>query len=193
MVRKSEVRTGRRTAGPKSEVYGPWSSSRLRTADCGLRTNSGFSLLELIITLGILSILVAGVIPLARNTIKREREMELRRNLREIRQAIDRYKQVCDPAPLGLGLVGPLDRKVDDECYPPNLEILVEGITPPNTTKKIRFLRRIPRDPLSGKAEWGLRSVQDDRDSGSWGGQNVFDVYSKSEGTALNGTRYKDW
>ncbi len=148
----------------------------------------GFSLLELIITLGILAILVAGAIPITRNAIRREREMELRRNLREIRIAIDRYKDACDK-----GLVSPLDRKVEDECYPPSLEILVEGITPPNSLRKIRFLRRLPRDPITGKTEWGLRSIQDEPDSSSWGGQNVYDVYSKSELTALNGTKYKDW
>jgi general secretion pathway protein G len=159
-----------------------------RTRDEGRGTETGFTLLELIITLGILAILVAGAIPLMKNSIKREREIELRRNLRELRQAIDRYKIACEG-----GLVGPLDRKVEDECYPHSLEILVEGIHPPNTTRTIRFLRRIPRDPLTGKTEWGLRSMQDDRDSASWGGQNVYDIYSKSEGTALNGTKYKEW
>ena len=154
----------------------------------GRRAQSGFTLLELIITLAILGILVAGAMPIARNSIKREREMELRRKLREVRQALDRYKSFCD-----MGQVGPLDRKVDDECYPPTLEILVEGIHPPNTTRTVRFLRRIPKDPMTGKEEWGLRSMQDEPDTGSWGGQNVFDVYSKSEGTALNGTKYKDW
>lgn len=154
----------------------------------GRRAQSGFTLLELIITLAILGILVAGAMPIARSSIKRDREMELRRNLREVRQALDRYKSFCD-----LGQVGPLDRKVEDECYPPTLETLVEGIHPPNTTRTVRFLRRIPKDPMTGKDEWGLRSMQDEPDTGSWGGQNVFDVYSKSEGTALNGTKYKDW
>ncbi len=150
-------------------------------------------MLELIITLGILAVLVSGAIPLMKNSIKREREMQLRRNIRELRQAIDRYKQACDPPPLGMGLVGPLDRKVDDECYPPSLEILVEGIHPPNTTRTVRFLRRLPIDPITGKTEWGLRSMYNEKDDTSWDGKHIFDVYSKSEGAALNGTKYKDW
>ncbi len=149
---------------------------------------AGFSLLELIITLSILSILVASVVPLTRNNIKRQREYELKQTLREIRQGIDRYKVDCER-----GAVGPLDRKVNDECYPPSLETLVEGITPPNTTRKIRYLRRTPRDPMTGKEEWGVRSIQDDPKSDSTDGKNVYDVYSKSSETALNGSKYKDW
>jgi general secretion pathway protein G len=156
----------------------------------GSANASGFTLLELIITLAIIAILAAGTIPIARNMIKREREMELRRNLRDIRKAIDSYKHACE-----IGQVGPLDRKVNDECYPPDLETLVEGIHPPNKSDStIRFLRRIPKDPFTGKSEWGMRSVQDERDSTSWGGENVFDVYSKATGMALDGkTYYKDW
>jgi len=156
-----------------------------------LSIESGFTLLELIITLAIIAILAAGTIPVARNMIKREKEIELRRNLREIRKAIDDYKLRCDVG----GLLSPLDRRVEDECYPKDLEILVEGIHPMNKVDStIRFLRRIPKDPFTGKADWGFRSVQDDPDSTSWGGQNVFDVYSKAPGTALDGkTQYKDW
>jgi len=156
----------------------------------GSANASGFTLLELIITLAIIAILAAGTIPIARNMIKREREIELRRNLRDIRKAIDSYKHACE-----IGQVGPLDRKVNDECYPPDLETLVEGIHPPNKSDStIRFLRRIPKDPFTGKSEWGMRSVQDERDSTSWGGENVFDVYSKANGMALDGkTYYKDW
>ncbi|MGE0127434.1 MAG: hypothetical protein AB7U82_04930 [Blastocatellales bacterium] len=116
-------------------------------------------------------------------------EEELRVALRVIRQAIDTYKISCES-----GLVGPLDRRVNDECYPPNLEVLVRGISPPNKRdSRIRFLRRIPVDPTTGKREWGVRSVQDEPDSSKWGGQNVFDVYCQSKGTALDGSRYFDW
>src|SRR5262245_32050393 len=153
-------------------------------------TESGFTLLELIITLTIIAVLAAGSIPVARNMIKREKELKLRRPLRKLRKAINSYKIACEA-----GMVGPLDRKVEDECYPPSLEILVEGIHPPqkgDTT--VRFLRRIPKDPFTGKDDWGMRSVQDDADSSSWGGQNIYDVYSKAPGIALDGkTRYKDW
>ena len=148
----------------------------------------GFSLIELLITLAVLSILVVAAVPLTRNNLRRERELEMKRNLRDIRQAIDRYKNDCER-----GAVGPLDKKVNDECYPPNLETLVEGITPPNTTRKIRYLRHLPKDPITGSEEWGLRSIQDDPKSDSFGGQSVFDIYSKSPETALNGTKYKDW
>jgi general secretion pathway protein G len=152
---------------------------------------SGFTLLELIITLAIIAILAGGTIPVAKNMIRREKEMELRRTLRELRKAVDAYKISCEPP---FNKVGPLDRKMDDECYPPSLEILVEGINPPNEANKtIRFLRRIPEDPLLGKADWGLRSIQDNPDSSSWGGQNVYDVYSKAPGTALDGSKYSDW
>jgi general secretion pathway protein G len=151
---------------------------------------AGFTLLELIIALGIIAILTLGAIPVARNYIKRGKEIELRRNLREIRMALDAYHIACQG-----GQVGPLDRSPEDECYPTKLEILVEGIHPPNQgDRTIRFLRRIPKDPFTGNTEWGQRSVQDDPTSTSWGGQNVYDVYSLAPGTALDGkTQYKDW
>jgi general secretion pathway protein G len=158
-------------------------------SNIGKITESGFTLLELIITLAIIAVLAAGTVPVARNMINREKEMELRRNLREIRKAIDAYKRFCES-----GGVSPLDKKVDDECYPPELQTLVDGIRPPNKVDEIRrFLRHIPNDPFLGKPEWGLRSVQDDPDSTAWGGQNVYDVYSKASGTALDGSKYSDW
>lgn len=117
-----------------------------------------------------------------------EKEKELRKALNELRQAIKEYKQVCDE-----GLVGPIDRKKDDNCYPPTLKTLVDGIQPPNRKYYICFLRRIPTDPMTGTQEWGLRSAQDEKDAETWGGENVFDVYSKSAGIAADGTRYREW
>jgi general secretion pathway protein G len=149
---------------------------------------SGFTLLELLITLAIVAVLTAGTIPVAKNMIKREKEMELRRNLRELRKSIDAYKIACDG-----GKVSPLDKKIDDECYPKDLQILVDGINPPNTNSTIRFLRRIPEDPFTGNKDWGTRSIQDDPDSTGGGGENVFDVFSKAPGTALDGSKYSDW
>jgi general secretion pathway protein G len=147
------------------------------------RRQSGFTLVELIVATAILVILTGLAVPLARVTIKREKERELRRDLWELRDAIDRYKDAADR--------GAFQIKVDSQGYPPDLETLVKGVDVGG--KKVRFLRRIPIDPMTGKDEWGLRSMQDDADSDSWGGQNVFDVYTKSQGEALDGTKYKDW
>jgi general secretion pathway protein G len=143
----------------------------------------GFTLLELIVAAMILSILTMLAVPLARVTIQRERERELRRDLWEMRDAIDRYKDAADR--------GGFQTKVDSQNYPPDLEALVKGVDVQG--KKIRFLRQIPVDPMTGTTEWGLRSMQDDQDSDSWGGQSVFDVFTKSQGTGLDGTKYKDW
>jgi general secretion pathway protein G len=143
----------------------------------------GFTLVELIIATAILMILTGMAIPLAKVTIKRERERELRHGLWELRDGIDRYKDAADR--------GAFQIKVGSEGYPPDLDTLVTGIDVAG--KKLKFLRRIPIDPMTGNAEWGLRSMQDDPKSDSWDGNNVFDVYTKSQGTALDGTKYKDW
>jgi general secretion pathway protein G len=143
----------------------------------------GFTLLELIVAATILAILTLMALPLAQVTIKREKEKQLRHALWGMRDAIDRYKDLADR--------GGFQIKVDSNGYPPTLDDLVKGIDVQG--KKMRFLRRIPVDPMTGTTDWGLRSMQDDPDSDSWGGQAVFDVYTKSEGTALDGTKYKDW
>ena len=128
--------------------------------------------------------------PLARVTATRQREAELRRALREMRTAIDRYKDAAD-----LGQISPLELKAGAEGYPPDLETLVDGVPAANdaTGRKLKFLRRIPIDPMTHDAEWGLRSYQDEPDATRWGGQNVFDVYTTFDGTALDGTKYRDW
>jgi general secretion pathway protein G len=148
-----------------------------------IRKTRGVTLLELITALIILSILTAIAIPVVRIGIKRQKERDLRAALWEIRDAIDRYKEAADR--------GAFQVKLGSEGYPPDLETLVKGVD--SNGKKLRFLRRIPEDPMTGKTEWGMHSMQDDPESNSWGGQNVFDVYTKSEGTALDGTKYKTW
>ena len=143
----------------------------------------GLTLIELIVTVAILALLASAAVPVARFQVKRTRERELRRDLWEMRDAIDHYKDAADR--------GAFQTKVDSQNYPPDLETLVNGVDVQG--KKVRFLRRIPVDPMTGKAEWGMRSMQDDPGSDSYGGQSVFDVYSKSTGTALDGTKYSDW
>jgi general secretion pathway protein G len=143
----------------------------------------GFTLIELIVATAILVILTTMALPLARVSIKREKERELRYDLWQMRDAIDRYKDAADRAAFQI--------KLGSEGYPPDLDTLVQGVD--SNGKKLRFLRKVPVDPMTGKAEWGMRSVQDDPTSTSWNGENVFDVYSQSEGTALDGTKYKDW
>jgi general secretion pathway protein G len=146
----------------------------------------GFTLIELVITITIVGILVGLSVPLARNTIKREKEVQLRQDLRDIRTAIDKYKEMSDR--------GFIQIKLGTEGYPESLDILVEGVQVAGAVdKKVKFLRRIPQDPMTNSTEWGLRSYQDDPDSSSWGGQNVFDVYTKSPGIALDGTKYSEW
>jgi general secretion pathway protein G len=183
------------------------------------KIQAGMTLLELVIACGILMVLSSAALPLARVTVMRQREAELRRNLREMRDAIDRYKDAADKNLIRI--------EVGSQGYPPDLETLMTGVTvsvggtsqvgtsastvanfsstaqvgaassPSSTTSttptKVRFLRKIPVDPMTGKAEWGLRAIQDDPDSHSWGGHNVFDVYSLSTGMAMDGTNYADW
>ena len=143
----------------------------------------GLTLIELIVTVAILSILAGAAVPVTMFTVKRNNERELRRDLWEIRDAIDHYKDAAD--------MHAFQTKVDSQNYPPDLDTLVNGVEV--QSKKVKFLRRIPIDPMTGKAEWGLRSMQDDPDSNSYGGQSVFDVYSKSDGTGLDGTKYSTW
>jgi len=181
---------------------------------------AGMTLIELILACAILMILSSAALPIARMTVQRQRESELRRDLREMRNSIDRYKDAADK--------NLIRTEVGSQNYPPDLETLVNGVTVSvgpsapagasassvagvsgtaqisalstpaissgtDVASKVRFLRKIPVDPMTGKAEWGLRAVQDDPDSRSWGGHNVFDVYSLSTGTAIDGTNYADW
>jgi general secretion pathway protein G len=157
---------------------------RVQYKKMGKRAQRGFTLLELIIAATILSILTLMVIPISRVTIQREKEKRLRQALWEMRDAIDRYKDAADR--------GMFQTKVDSQNYPPDLDTLVKGVEG-QAGKKYRFLRSIPTDPMTNSQDWGLRSMQDDADSDSWGGQNVFDVYTKSQGKGLDGTNYKDW
>jgi general secretion pathway protein G len=154
------------------------------------RFERGFSFVELMVVTTILLILASAVVPLARVSFQRQRETELREALREIRTAIDKYKDAADR-----GLIGATELKAGAENYPPSLEVLVEGVPAANSAAdlKLKFLRRIPIDPMTHSTDWGLRSYQDKPDSTSWGGQDVFDVYTRSDGTALDGTKYKDW
>jgi general secretion pathway protein G len=147
------------------------------------RGECGLTLVELIVTVAILSILASAAVPVARFQVKRQNERYLRYNLWMMRDAIDHYKDAADKNAFQV--------KLDSQGYPPDLETLVNGVE--IQTKKVKFLRHIPVDPMTGKAEWGLRSMQDDPKSDSYGGQGVFDVYSKSSGTALDGTKYSDW
>jgi general secretion pathway protein G len=168
----------------------------------------GFTLIEMIVTFTILAILAAVAVPLARTAVKREKEIELRRSLRTLREAIDAYKKLADE--------NRIEYEEDTEGYPPDLETLVKGVEVSGgapveggpsagsrrsrdqregdeNTKIVKFLRRIPKDPMTNSYDWGLRSYQDDPDSESWGGDNVYDVYTKSPGVALDGTKYKEW
>ncbi len=147
------------------------------------RRQRGFTLIELIVATAILVILTGMAVPIFRMAAKREQERQLRTALWTLRDAIDRYKDAADR--------GAFQTKVGSEGYPPDLDTLVSGVDVAG--KKLKFLRKIPIDPMTGKAEWGMRSMQDDPTSDSWGEQNVFDVYTKSNGVALDDTKYKDW
>ena len=167
------------------------------------KNQKGFTLIEMIVTFTILAILAAVAIPLAKTAVKREKEIELRRNVRTIRDAIDAYKKLADE--------NRIEFEDKTEGYPPDLETLVEGVevsgraqaggtqrgrsqrTQNEDTKIIKFLRRIPKDPMTNTYDWGLRSYQDDPDSENWGGENVYDIYTKSLGIGLDGTKYKEW
>jgi len=150
----------------------------------------GFTFIELLVVTTILFVLAATVMPLAQVTVQRQREVELRRALREMRTAVDKFKDAVDQ-----GVVPSTELEPANEGYPPDLEKLVDGVAVANDAsgRKLKFLRRIPIDPMTRTTEWGLRSYQDDPDSTSWGRQNVFDVYTTSTGTALDGTKYRDW
>ena len=152
-----------------------------------MRKASGFTLLELIVTATVLLILASAVVPLAKNSLRREKELELRRDLREMRLAIDAYKTAVDQQKIKAP-------PQENNGYPESLDSLVEGAPLTGSpSRKMRFLRRIPLDPFTGKAEWGLRSVSDEPDSTSWGGGSVYDVYSLAQGKGSNGVDYKGW
>jgi general secretion pathway protein G len=151
---------------------------------------AGYTFVELLVVTTIIMILASAVMPLAKVTATRTREAELRRALREMRIAIDKFKDAADQQQ-----IAPTELKTGSENYPSDLQLLVDGATAANdaTGRKLKFLRRIPVDPMTKSTNWGLRSYQDKPESRTWGGQNVFDVYTTFDGTALDGTKYKDW
>jgi general secretion pathway protein G len=159
------------------------SAQNQRPGNPGSKSACGVTLVELIVAIALIAILTGAALPVVRTAIKRERERELRTRLWEIRDAIDRYKDAADR--------GAFQIKLGSEGYPPDLETLAKGIDVQG--KKIRFLRKIPIDPMTKSTDWGMRSMQDSPDSSSFGGQNVFDVYTKSLDTALDGSKYQDW
>jgi general secretion pathway protein G len=150
----------------------------------------GYTFVELVVVSAIVAILASAIVPLAKVTTQRQREIELRRTLRELRTAIDKFKDAVDQQ-----AIATLEISAGSEGYPKSLEQLVDGVplAKDASGRRLKFLRRIPIDPMTGTTEWGLRSVQDDSDSTGWGGGNVFDVYTRSTGTALDGTKYREW
>src|SRR3954469_15408158 len=165
----------------------PWHRGTVRVRR---RLESGFTFIELLVVTTILLILASAVMPLAKVTVQRQREAELRRSLREMRTAIDKYKEAVDN-----GLIGSIDVKAGSEGYPPDLDTLVEGVTVANDAsgRKLKFLRRVPRDPITNSTDWGKRSYSDKPDATTWGGSSVYDVYSKSTAKSLDGTKYNEW
>ena len=156
----------------------------------GTRHSRGYTFIELLVVSTIIMILASAIMPLAKVTARRQREAELHRALREMRTAIDKFKDQAD-----LGNISALDLKAGSENYPPDLQTLVDGVTAANdpTGRKLKFLRHVPVDPMTHGIEWGLRSYQDKPDTTHWGGQNVFDIYTTFDGTGLDGTKYRDW
>ena len=161
-----------------------------RTFSGVLANKRGYTFVELIIVTTIVLILASAVQPLVRVTIQRQKEAELHRVLREMRTAIDKFKDAAD-----MQMIPPIELKTGSEGYPPTLETLVDGVSVVNDAsgRKLKFLRRVPKDPMTGSDEWGMRSYQDKPDATRWGGQNVYDVFSLSTGTALDGTKYSEW
>ncbi len=164
--------------------------SELGTRGSGLAGSDGYTFIELIIVSTMILVLASAIMPLTKVTMQRTREAELHRALREMRTAIDKFKDAAD-----LGQIGATDLKAGAENYPADLDTLVEGVSATNdqTGRKLKFLRRVPTDPMTKSMDWGLRSYQDEAGATKWGGQDVFDVHTTSEGTALDGTKYKDW
>ena len=154
------------------------------------RGQSGYTFIELLVVTTVLMVLASAAMPLAKVTAQRQREVELRRTLREMRNAIDRFKDAVDQ-----GLIATTELRPGSEGYPEDLETLVEGVPAANDAsgRKLKFLRKVPVDPMTSSTDWGMRSYQDKPDATSWGGQNVFDVYTTSAGTGLDGTKYRDW
>jgi general secretion pathway protein G len=162
---------------------------RLRTMPFR-RADEGYSFIELLVVVSILFVLASAAMPLAQVASQRQRETELRRTLREMRTAIDKFKDAVDN-----GLIPTTELTPTSEGYPPKIETLVEGVSAAGDAsgRKLKFLRRVPLDPMTNSTEWGFRAYQDKPDATTWGGQNVYDVYTKSDGTGLDGTKYRDW
>lgn len=184
-------RVGRRTLWVRRASLHPTAQALAEgSPDKSVDSASGYTFVELLIVVTILLILASTVLPLAQVASQRQRESELRRTLREMRTAIDAFKNAVEQ-----GRIPTTELEPGSEGYPPDLETLVEGVSAANdaTGRKLRFMRRIPIDPMTADMDWGLRSYQDSPTDTSWGGRNVFDVYTKSGGTALDGTKYRDW